>query len=333
MDLFTQFRPLYESERDAAYEVARLKIAGKKPEDLVPHNELTSKYPVGVTRFIRVVVTLVLIAAFFPSAFRVFRAGFEAFNQSIPGEVFMAGIVGLASVMLAELGQIICTMALAVFDTSRFARGILWASVFTFTLFALVGNYEIAKPWDGKGLFPYLEAVVPTLLVVSMAYILKQQWLDTIADRHALKQKYDNAMAAYKLKYDTAEDQDGWKRTYANTLRDTLRRVYVKIGQKEEIASLTTAQWTMLVNREMRAGEWYDETITTADFNPQPTKQAQTAAQSATTVFLSDPSNPDGFWTAVCPHCQNMLGSSYSSKRSAFGSRRSHIQNMHPEKA
>ncbi len=336
-NVLTVFRPLYESEREAAWEVTKLRIAGPKP--VLDANKATNtKYPREVTRTIKNIVTLVLVAAFVPSSLRIFIAGYHSFGNTMgDNTAFFQFLVGASSVLLAEAGQVISTMALAVLETDTFSRRLLWVSAFAFSSIAMVGNYEVAKPAGAGGLFPYLEAIFPTVLVSAMAYVRKQLWLDDISDSYADKKDYELKQLEWQDRYDTAEEHEKWSNYYANTLRDTMRRVYTKNypSLKESLAELSLPEWGMLVSRERNAANWWKE-YTTVEMPVMPSPDqlgagsALAVDNSAPTVFLTDPADINGTWTAACSHCTTVVGTTYKSKRSAFGARRQHVLKEHP---
>jgi hypothetical protein len=68
-----------------------------------------------------------LLAAFTPSAIRLYVIGSQTFGQAVSNEVAMTA-VGFATVLSAEIGQIVFSLALATLGTSQSARRLLITS-------------------------------------------------------------------------------------------------------------------------------------------------------------------------------------------------------------
>jgi hypothetical protein len=100
-----------------------------------------------------------------------------------------------------------------------------------------------------------LEAVVPPLLVLSTAYVLKEQVLETIEQRHMDERAFQIALAEWQAATSEPEQHPHWSQLYANALRDALRKVNYR--RQEALVALTTADWRMLVYRELQAEQWY----------------------------------------------------------------------------
>jgi len=132
---------------------------------------------------------------------------------------------------------------------------------------ALGGNIQVALLGHEQSVFAWLEAVIPPLVVLSTAYVLKGQMLDTIEQRHATERAYQSAFADWQA--DTAEPEQlpQWVQFYANALQDALRKTNAR--RKETLASLTQADWRLAVYREMQADLWFAE--------PEPDEQPSTS--------------------------------------------------------
>ena len=111
--------------------------------------------------------------------------------------------MGLATVLSAEIGQVVFSLALATLGTTRTSRRLLYFSMGMTTLIALVGNIQISLPGHEHNVFSWLEAIVPPLTVLSTAYVLKGQLLETIEQRHAAERDYQAALAEWQA--DAAE--------------------------------------------------------------------------------------------------------------------------------
>jgi hypothetical protein len=59
---------------------------------------------------------------------------------------------------------------------------------------ALGGNIQIALPGYTYSPFAWLEATSPPLLVLSTAYVLKEQLLEAIEHRHTTERSYQMAL-------------------------------------------------------------------------------------------------------------------------------------------
>jgi hypothetical protein len=105
--------------------------------------------------------------------------------------------------------------------------------------------------------FAWLEAIIPPLVVLSIAYVLKGQMLETIEQRHAAEYAYQSALADWQAMTAVTEQLPDWPQFYANALQDALRKVNAR--RKETLAAMTQADWRLAVYREMRADLWYAE--------------------------------------------------------------------------
>lgn len=122
---------------------------------------------------------------------------------------------------------------------------------------ALGGNIQIALPGHEHSPFAWLEAVVPPLIVLSTAYVLKGQLLETIEQRHTHERAYQTALAEWQAATGEPEQHSQWSQFYANALRDALRHANVR--RQEALAVLTTADWRSLVYRELQSEKWYED--------------------------------------------------------------------------
>ena len=124
------------------------------------------------------------------------------------------------------------------------------------TILALIGNIQIALPGNAQSPFAWLEAIAPPLLVLSTAYVLKEQVLETIEQRHADERAFQAAFAEWQAATAEPEQHPNWSQFYANALRDTLRRNNAR--RKEVMDVMTQADWRLAVYREMQADVWYE---------------------------------------------------------------------------
>jgi hypothetical protein len=107
--------------------------------------------------------------------------------------------------------------------------------------------------------FAWLEAIAPPLLVLSTAYVLKEQLLDAIETRHANERAYLEAANLWQSATADPESHPHWMQFYANALRDGIRKVNSR--RKDALESLPTADWRALVYRELQADNWYAQPV------------------------------------------------------------------------
>ncbi len=228
---------------------------GERPQREQFNQHTAQRYPPTVTRLITGLCIALLLAAFTPSAIRLYVIGSQTFGAAVPYPLAMIA-VGIATVMTAEIGQVVFSLALATLGTTASARRLLYSSMGIATAIALVGNVQIALPGHAELPFAWLEAIAPPLLVLSTAYVLKEQMLEAIEQRHANERAYQAAVNDWQRAALTPEAHSGWMQFYANALRDALRKSNNR--RKEALEALTTADWRALVYRELQADQWYE---------------------------------------------------------------------------
>jgi hypothetical protein len=109
-------RPLTQEQRQTARQAARqaaVRSMGPRPARDQSVHHTTSKYPPSVTRLISVLCIVLLLATFTPSAIRLYVIGSQTFGQAVNNSVAMT-VVGLATVLSAEIGQVVFSLALAL---------------------------------------------------------------------------------------------------------------------------------------------------------------------------------------------------------------------------
>jgi len=175
--MIENLRPLTQEQRQSARRSARnavLRSIGLKPTREQFTHTTVSRYPVSVTRLIGLLCLILLLAAFTPSAIRLYVIGSRTFGQAVPNDVAQIA-VGLATVLSAEIGQVVFSLALATLGTSATSRHLLYASMAMCTSVALAGNIQVALLGFEQSVFAWLVAIVPPLVVLSTAYVLKGQ--------------------------------------------------------------------------------------------------------------------------------------------------------------
>ena len=264
-DALTQLRRLSDSQRLDARDKARenvRKAIGQRPDRAQYEHYAASKYPPAVTGLITLLALGALVAAFIPSAIRLYHIGSNTFGQAI-GDAYSMTAVGIATVLLAETGQVVFSLALAVLGNQTTSRRLLYISMAIATAIALVGNVQVALPGHWTNPFAYLEAIAPPLLVLSTAYVLKGQLLHAIETRHANERAYQEALAEWKAATGEPEQHDRWPSAYANALRQALWRANGRgsgagsTARQELMQQLDGDAWRALVLREMKAENWF----------------------------------------------------------------------------
>jgi hypothetical protein len=259
--MLSQVKPLTQEERQnshAAAELAVMRAVGERPSREAFDRHTASRYPPAVTKLIIGLCIALLLAAFTPSAIRLFVIGSETFGAAVPDSLAMVA-VGVATVLTAEIGQVVFSLALATMGTTPSARRLLYVSMGIATAIALVGNVQVALPGHMDSPFAWLEAIAPPLLVLSTAYVLKEQLLDAIEMRHANERAYQEAVNLWLTATADPESHPHWMQFYANALRDAIRKANSR--RKDALAELTTADWRALVYRELQADNWYAQPV------------------------------------------------------------------------
>jgi hypothetical protein len=256
---FSQIRPLTQEDRQlarAAAQDAVMRDVGERPQRDHYNQHAAHRYPPMVTNLITGLCIVLLLAAFTPSAIRLYVIGSQTFGAAVPYELAMVA-VGLATVLTAEIGQVVFSLALATLGTTNSARRLLFGSMGIATAIALVGNIQVALPGHLHSPFAWLEAIAPPLLVLSTAYVLKEQMLEAIEMRHANERAFQEAINDWQRATVNPEAHSQWMQFYANALRDALRKANNR--KREILEALTTNDWRALVYRELQADNWYEQ--------------------------------------------------------------------------
>lgn len=258
--MIDNLRPLTQEQRQNACRNAReavIRAIGPRPTREYFNHSTISKYPPSVTRLIFFLCLVLLLAAFTPSAIRLYVIGSQTFGQAVSNSVAMTA-VGFATVLSAEIGQIVFSLALATLGTSRSARRLLIISMALATIISLVGNVQLALPGHQDSPFAWLEAIAPPIIVLATAFVIKEQILETIEVRHANERAYQAALDDWKTATSNPESHLAWSQFHANALQDALRKANAR--RRETLDQLTIEDWRIMVGREMRADRWYQGT-------------------------------------------------------------------------
>jgi hypothetical protein len=300
-----QIQPLRQDQRLDAREAALLALQrsiGNEPqrEEFAQHS--ASKYPRYIVYTIMVLCIMLLLSAFTPSALRLFRVGAIEFASSVPeaGSIFA---VGLATVLTAEIAQVVFSLAFAIVpDASRMQRVWLLFMASLATAIALVGNVTVANPHD---LFTWLEALAPPLIVLGTAYVLKEQWLNAIEQRHANELAYQIAIAEWKRLTSNLEHHADWTRFYANAIRDAIRIAQGRGKRaKEMLAALTNTDWSLLVHRELQSEEWYAAPVMLAPVQRSANGSVNGRLTGEVVQALQNAETDASGVTVQCPDCE-----------------------------
>ena len=257
--MLENLRPLTQDQRQSAHRAARqaaIRSIGPRPTRDHFSSTTISRYPSSVTRLIAALCLILLLAAFTPSAIRLYVIGSQTFGQAVDNGAAQVA-VGLATVLSAEIGQVVFSLALATLGKTATSRRLLYLSMGMCTSVALAGNIQVALLGHQQTVFAWLEAIVPPLVVLSTAYVLKGQLLETIEQRHAAERAYQAALADWQAATAEPEQHPQWSQFYANALQDTLRKANAR--RKDLLSTMTRADWRLAVYREMQADRWYEE--------------------------------------------------------------------------
>src|SRR5690606_18590788 len=118
-------------------------------------------------------------------------------------------------------------------------------------------NIQISLPGHMNSPFAWLESVAPPILVLSTAYVLKEQALESIERRHANERAFQAALTDWQAATGNPEEHPQWSQFYANALRDALRKANNR--RRETLSQMTQDDWRIAVFREMQAERWYEQ--------------------------------------------------------------------------
>jgi hypothetical protein len=244
--------------RNRAIETVK-EFAGAMPNrDHFKHSQ-QSEYPAWLRGLIVGLALVVLLTAFILSAMRLYDIGHRTFAVSINHDL-SATVAGAAIVTLAEAASVLFTLAYSVLGKTPVQRQILAASVVGTACLALSGNFYVALYGHPLTAFTVLEAMLPPLLTLSTAYVLKALMLDEIAARHADELAYQGELAQWRLATSNPDQHSDYPQIYANELWDALLKANNrKEAVKGWLLSLDSRGKTRLVQAEMLADSWLDQ--------------------------------------------------------------------------
>lgn len=333
-DAINRVNALTQEQRDAAYAVARERIAGRKPQATAPPElaqflaQANTHYPAWVTTLVRGLTVFTLVVVFLPSAMRLHAVALTTNNAiaSLSANSASVYVAALATVIMAEIGQTIMSLASAV-TQSRTQKLALWFGALVCTGIALSGNALAMQDHALDNAFSFLETFAPPLLVLILAQIIKTQMMDAIALRYEAGIAYRNAyatwerdtqyaMQAWDAAYNGANANEDWPVVLANALRDALRNANKQ--SKAVLRELTAQDWRALVLRERNASEWWREVeaevredakriaaeeaklqVILRKAQPESGKSTGATGEVASATTLRDGDT----WVKVCPEC------------------------------
>jgi hypothetical protein len=315
---------LTQLQREQALDAARWRIAGKEPQVADFEAHTFNRFPPEVLRVMRRIAYVLLLAAFVPSALRIFVAAFQVSAYAIPAYE-AAILVGFMSILLAETGQVAFTLWAATTEGLGL-RVALWVGALGCTAFALISNLHVVEPWRHNYLLAWVEAILPPALVLIAAHVLKTQSLHAIEARHSAQTQYAEKHGKWLDDCENAHLSPRWMHYAANSLRDALRAANKR--STAVLRDLTDDDWRILILRELAAEEWYaraeqkaeevraeEERIETEQRELVDAQRRLTAAGARhahsgtgggqrtgeTEGAVRD--NGDGTYTGTCPHC------------------------------
>lgn len=287
MQNYTQLNQL---ERVEAYEKARnaiVTLMGSQPKREDFHNTQLSKYPQWLLNRVIFLCVLMLIVAFVPSAIRLYDIGKTTFSEAIQHEL-SAEVVGATVVAMSETGAILFVLSFAVLNVTRLTRLMLGSGAVICGVLALVGNYEVAlMNKTDVTLFTWLEALMPPVLTMMVAYILKEVALHSIANRHADNIAYEQAIAEWKVRTSHPEQHPQYMQYVANAIKEAvLEKNKRRYPIRDWLHSLDVHVWNEIVRRELAADNWFVEATTVEAERPLATATSPESPAKLQTVYV-----------------------------------------------
>ena len=261
--MIENIQPLTQQQRlEARQKAIRFieSMAGEKPKREHFRNSMVSKYPHWITGIVVALSLVVLFTAFVLSAMRLYHIGYSTFYETLANDL-SSTIAGFAIVLLSEAAAVLFTIALSVIGKSRTQKQILVASITGTAALALSGNYYVALHGNELTVFSVLEAMLPPLMTLSTAYVLKELLLNIIEQRHADQIVYEAALMEWERSAANPDQHPQFVQAYANELRDALVKSNRRRKATREIMEqLSNADWKILVKRELQTEKWFTAT-------------------------------------------------------------------------
>lgn len=239
-------------------------LAGAKPTPDEFRENHVGQYPPLVVNGVLFLCAVALLAAFYPSAMRLYEAGYHSFYFAIQNPM-KASLAGVSLIVMAELTLLICNLALTVIEPSSFYRLLLNTGSVLSTSIAIVGNVQVGLVGQFSSPIAYLETMTPPLLVVILSFVLKGVLLTRIGDSHQWKLAFKEALNHWQQDVRSAEHSPKFKQSYAAELKS----LYVTIngegrGRTERLNylnALSSQEWSAIVKAAFREDGWYDDEV------------------------------------------------------------------------
>lgn len=331
----TKLRGLYESERQDAWEQARELTAGPMPKITSFQHDTPHPFPASFVILVVSLCLIVFIAAFTPSAYRLSIAGSVEFCTSLQVDNDpRCQHVGIATVLLAEVGQAVFILALAVLPTDRphqigpvsfrTTSVLLYSGAAASTVLAIAGNAHISRPWEfGGALFDYLITFIPPLLVMAVGYVLKEVMVTFVRRRHEAFMLYQRALGERQLRLLDPTSQTSWLRHYTVAIRDAIRKANRR--HKDILDKLSREQWEYLIRREMLASTWevHPDRPTRLELEDSNHELPKLTSETGEVWQL-----PNGQWGARSFRSGTLLGEAYQKEGHARNALNNHHRSL-----
>jgi hypothetical protein len=276
-----QVRQLEVAERDGARKKAIDLSIPKRREVKDFEQQSYSKFPEEAINAITVACFVLLGVFFLPSAIRVFQIASETYALSITNEQIrpiVATIAGACIVLGAEIAVIIFSLAAVLLPLPTIVGKREWGRVLLTIMtllsgaIALVGNVQVAFfPTSGTSAavtvrvavtpFGILEALAPPIAVLGTSYVLKLILLAKAETRHQARRKYEEYEKQRRDYIAEPEKIPGFQMRRIQCLREAIVSANAKRFGKANLQNeLSDSQWSFLVDRELRAENWYKPT-------------------------------------------------------------------------
>lgn len=258
------YHPSTQQRIDARNRAKELVVtmAGTKPSPDEFRENHIGKYPAVVVNAVLILCGVALLAAFYPSAMRLYEAGYHSFYHAIQNPA-KASLAGISLIVMAELTLLICNLAYTVIDTNATYRALLNIGSVLSTAIAMVGNIQVGLVGQFDSPIAYLETMTPPLLVVILSFVLKGVLLTRISESHQWQTAFKQSLERWQSDVRNAESSPRFKQAYANELK----QLYLAIngegrGRSDRLAYLQTLSpggWSSLVKAALQEDVWYDD--------------------------------------------------------------------------
>lgn len=254
--MLDKITPLSSDERIAARAKAREQIA--TAHSAAPARESffvipVGDYPAWLSTVTAVLLLLIFAAATSLSMFRIYNAAHALVIAHDANATAQATIGGFATIFLAELLMITSVLAARVYFTN-WQRWLMLIPAALGGGIALSGNLSTLP----TTVFGWLDAITPPIAIMIISLIGERVILTSAKARQEQERKYQEAYAKYKQAESDPEQHPDWPQYRAQAYREAIiaknaRRAAFKAIRDQ----LNNQHWKVLVNREIRAEDWY----------------------------------------------------------------------------